>query len=58
MTGALIAPTTTCDVCSHEMSRHDPIATRFCDATSNNALTRACICRLLAGGVSPAAPPG
>jgi len=33
-----------CDVCTHGLDTHDRIATRFCQATRTNALTRACIC--------------
>jgi hypothetical protein len=33
-----------CDVCSHPIEKHDPIALRYCAATQQNALSRACIC--------------
>ena len=33
-----------CDMCAHPLSAHDPIARRYCVATSANALTRGCIC--------------
>ena len=33
-----------CDVCKHEVARHDRIADRYCNATRTNAMTRGCIC--------------
>jgi hypothetical protein len=33
-----------CEVCGHPVDGHDRIALRFCAATSENAITRACIC--------------
>jgi hypothetical protein len=35
---------TMCDVCGHELAIHDRIAERYCRATRDNALSRACIC--------------
>lgn len=37
--------TAACDVCAHPVELHDPVALRFCAATSAHALTRACLCR-------------
>jgi hypothetical protein len=34
-----------CMACGHLCSDHDPIASRFCDATVERALTRGCVCR-------------
>lgn len=33
-----------CSVCQHELSRHDAISLRFCQASESRALTRNCIC--------------
>jgi hypothetical protein len=33
-----------CDVCGHARTAHDRIAERYCAATLQNALSRACIC--------------
>ena len=41
---------TTC-VCGHPRDEHDPIAARYCDATSAGSLERVCIC-----AVMPVAP--
>lgn len=38
-------PVDGCDVCTHAVSGHDHTATRYCDATQANALSRRCICR-------------
>jgi hypothetical protein len=39
-------PTTspTCESCSHPVAKHDLIAIRYCRATADSALIRACIC--------------
>lgn len=34
-----------CDVCRHELARHDELGLRFCQATMRAGLTRGCICR-------------
>jgi hypothetical protein len=34
-----------CDVCPHLHANHDAIATRFCSATGNGAITRGCVCQ-------------
>ena len=44
------APVPMCDVCAHAISGHDVTATRYCDATQANALSRGCICQLLRSG--------
>lgn len=44
-TDAATAAAATCDVCGHLVSAHDRVATRYCDATLNNALARGCLCR-------------
>ncbi len=33
-----------CDMCPHELDKHDPISLRFCLATSAGTLRRGCIC--------------
>jgi hypothetical protein len=38
-------------VCGHPRDEHDPIAARYCDATSAGSLDRVCIC-----AVMPVAP--
>jgi hypothetical protein len=40
-----------CDVCPHDLERHDTIGRRFCQATLDGALTRGCACRPVAAGV-------
>lgn len=37
--------TRACRSCGHDESSHDATATRFCRATHERALDRACICR-------------
>jgi hypothetical protein len=34
-----------CPVCPHPLAAHDPIAARFCRATTARALHRGCACR-------------
>jgi hypothetical protein len=34
-----------CAVCEHELSKHDTIARRYCEATKARALSRGCLCR-------------
>ncbi len=41
---AVAEPVETCDVCTHPVAGHDRTATRYCDATQQNALSRRCIC--------------
>jgi hypothetical protein len=33
-----------CPVCDHDLTNHDPIARRYCQATRAQALARKCIC--------------
>jgi hypothetical protein len=33
-----------CDACGHDLSSHDATSARFCRATTDRALDRACIC--------------
>jgi hypothetical protein len=47
-----LAPETTdadaeqrCAVCDHNLSGHDAIGQRFCQATQANALARNCVCQ-------------
>ncbi len=35
-----------CDICGHALRFHDRIAERYCQATLNNTLSRACICSI------------
>lgn len=35
----------TCESCAHPVSSHDIIARRYCRATADSALIRACICK-------------
>lgn len=34
-----------CLVCPHPHAEHDAIAARFCAATDNGAIARACVCQ-------------
>lgn len=34
-----------CVACSHQLTDHDPIGLRYCQATQAHALPRNCICR-------------
>jgi hypothetical protein len=40
---------TTCTMCDHQQTEHDPIARRYCAATLASALTRRCICTVPSG---------
>ena len=33
-----------CEACSHPRTLHDPIALRYCAATTSGTLTRRCVC--------------
>jgi hypothetical protein len=35
-----------CESCGHLRELHDPIATRYCEASASSALSRGCVCRL------------
>jgi hypothetical protein len=44
-TDAVPADDAECPACPHPLAQHDPIAVRFCRATSAAALSRGCVCR-------------
>jgi hypothetical protein len=37
-------PSDTVCLCGHATDEHDPIASRYCKATIESSLTRACMC--------------
>lgn len=42
-------PEETCTACGHPRAAHDPIATRFCTATTASYFSRGCVCTTTAG---------